>query len=810
MRRSTSPPCRLSFALFLSLLLLPCCLFAATISSIEVLQLSFQGEDASSRFVASEYAEFRISYETGPLPQFLNVQAMLPGSLEDPVWIVRNLFLRDLSSEPPLEQLSQQFSLEELGVNPGIEVEEILIGFSLQDRPLLDVYFSTWSAAVGVGLLLPVMPSTISFGAVDLAVSAAVPEGTAPSHGTHTAPDTSEVYSSWGCQVPNIDLGSTGSGAHPEDWGACGPASCANSLHWLKDHPQPGDPAIQFPSSLRETFGQLSRLMNRNPPYGGVFPRDMVRAKLDFAEAHGLPLRVKYQSVVQGDNGDVKSSSGKSTGKLENGSSGQAITKEWLAQQAKDGEDVELSVHWWYTDAGGVGHWGPGHFVVLTGMGETAGKTWLRFKDDKRQDYVNPDSLRHGNSDLVLKDGYYYVPGLNGKVNVPPGSSNWFDGKAIVTGAVAESPDATVTPPAGGETYGRYCQSVKRTIPKGGKLEVTYPSDGNRCYNSQLYVLDRTHTPPQKKIARAWNFNRGKKRVYSNPYDYPVTVELHNDDHGGSTTPYPGFGVNLNVVQPSSSKLAEDDPSNWEAYGGFSLGAHDSLWDDFSPVELGTMVNLGPIGDGFSLDQVPSHLGEMAGTQELWLNTDVPAWNPYWEHLGVLIAAGEVSQPGDLLVECPSTGSSDVVSITAIGRYELDLGVMPPQAQFQLRLVAQNGLDMQLDCLGVPSLVEGVPVSAPVLRRPVAAFLEHNHPNPFNPITTIRFGVPRSGHLSLIVYDLRGRKVRTLFEGYRPAGSFEERWDGRDEDGRPVVSGTYLYKLRTENEVLSRKMSLVR
>ena len=162
-------------------------------------------------------------------------------------------------------------------------------------------------------------------------------------------------------------------------------------------------------------------------------------------------------------------------------------------------------------------------------------------------------------------------------------------------------------------------------------------------------------------------FQSREKRVYSNPYDYPVTVELHNDDHGGGTTPYPSFGVNLKVVQPSSSKSPGDDPSNWEEYGGFSLGAHDSLWDDFSPVELGTMVNLGPIGDGFSLDQVPSHLGEMAGTQEFWIITDVPVWNACWEHLGALVAVGQLSHSGDLLVECPSTGSSDVVPITAIG-----------------------------------------------------------------------------------------------------------------------------------------------
>ena len=135
---------------------------------------------------------------------------------------------------------------------------------------------------------------------------------------------------------------------------------------------------------------------------------------------------------------------------------------------------------------------------------------------------------------------------------------------------------------------------------------------------------------------------------------------------------------------------------------------------------------------------------------------------------------------------------------------------MPPQAQFQLRLRGTERSGYAAGLPGIPSLVEGVPVSAPALTRPSAAFLAHNHPNPFNPNTTIRYGVPRAGQLSLIVYDLRGRRVRTLVEGYRPAGNFEESWDGRDERGRPVVSGTYVYKLRTESAVLSRKMSLVR
>ena len=100
--------------------------------------------------------------------------------------------------------------------------------------------------------------------------------------------------------------------------------------------------------------------------------------------------------------------------------------------------------------------------------------------------------------------------------------------------------------------------------------------------------------------------------------------------------------------------------------------------------------------------------------------------------------------------------------------------------------------------------------SAPPVSRAKSAFLAANQPNPFNPRTTIRFGVPVEGHVSVIVYDQRGRRVRTLLEGQHPAGEFETSWDARDERGRPVASGTYFYELRTNGQILSRKMSLVR
>ena len=64
--------------------------------------------------------------------------------------------------------------------------------------------------------------------------------------------------------------------------------------------------------------------------------------------------------------------------------------------------------------------------------------------------------------------------------------------------------------------------------------------------------------------------------------------------------------------------------------------------------------------------------------------------------------------------------------------------------------------------------------------------------------------------MNLIVYDLLGRKVATIAEGVRPAGWHTAQWDGRDDAGKPVASGIYLYRLQTGQFIQTRKMLLVR
>ncbi len=93
---------------------------------------------------------------------------------------------------------------------------------------------------------------------------------------------------------------------------------------------------------------------------------------------------------------------------------------------------------------------------------------------------------------------------------------------------------------------------------------------------------------------------------------------------------------------------------------------------------------------------------------------------------------------------------------------------------------------------------------------PVDFALYQNYPNPFNPQTAIRFDLDRNTQVSLVIYDLMGREVRTLIKGYRSAGTHMVSWSGRDNFGKPVATGTYFCRLRTENQVRTIRMVLLK
>lgn len=95
------------------------------------------------------------------------------------------------------------------------------------------------------------------------------------------------------------------------------------------------------------------------------------------------------------------------------------------------------------------------------------------------------------------------------------------------------------------------------------------------------------------------------------------------------------------------------------------------------------------------------------------------------------------------------------------------------------------------------------PVGRPAVRLAAA-------PNPFNPRTVLSFELPRSSHVALDVFGVDGRWITSLVDGPREAGTHRVVWDGRDERGREVASGSYLARLRVDGSEDTRKVTLVR
>lgn len=89
--------------------------------------------------------------------------------------------------------------------------------------------------------------------------------------------------------------------------------------------------------------------------------------------------------------------------------------------------------------------------------------------------------------------------------------------------------------------------------------------------------------------------------------------------------------------------------------------------------------------------------------------------------------------------------------------------------------------------------------------------LEQNYPNPFNPTTTISYSLPLDKKVSLRIYDMMGRVVRTLVDGkVQSAGRYKVQWDGRNQQGARVASGVYLYTLEFGNFKKTRSMTLLK
>ncbi len=115
---------------------------------------------------------------------------------------------------------------------------------------------------------------------------------------------------------------------------------------------------------------------------------------------------------------------------------------------------------------------------------------------------------------------------------------------------------------------------------------------------------------------------------------------------------------------------------------------------------------------------------------------------------------------------------------------------------YKLREVADNGLGAEYGPYSVTYRVSNQ--------------LDQNHPNPFNPTTVIKYGIASDNQVNLTIYDVAGRKVRTLVNERQRADVYRVTWDGMNDTGAKVASGVYFYKLVAGKFTQTKKMVLLK
>lgn len=93
---------------------------------------------------------------------------------------------------------------------------------------------------------------------------------------------------------------------------------------------------------------------------------------------------------------------------------------------------------------------------------------------------------------------------------------------------------------------------------------------------------------------------------------------------------------------------------------------------------------------------------------------------------------------------------------------------------------------------------------------PATMSLSQNYPNPFNPGSTIEFSLDQAGEVTITIYNALGQTVRRVVGESYPAGVHRVQWNGRDDSGKSVPNGVYIYRMEAGGSSISRKMTLVK
>lgn len=244
--------------------------------------------------------------------------------------------------------------------------------------------------------------------------------------------------------------------------------------------------------------------------------------------------------------------------------------------------------------------------------------------------------------------------------------------------------------------------------------------------------------------------------------------------------------------------------------------AHVAYWDGAGWRPLGTGVAgpvnaLTPIGTSLWLGgNFPKAGGILSKNVARWDDSLVPDYLSGFEARRegtYALATWRISETGDPVLfqvwrEVPGQPRTPIGNSRTADRLSFAVADPAPPVEAVSYWLQQTTDDGWVTWYG-PANVQAAPI-------PAALSLSQNRPNPFNPRTTIRFGLPQPGRVNLSIFDLRGARVAVLVDADLQAGERSVQWDGQDAHGALSASGTYIVRLVTEQGVRTSKLTLAK
>ncbi len=343
-------------------------------------------------------------------------------------------------------------------------------------------------------------------------------------------------------------------------------------------------------------------------------------------------------------------------------------------------------------------------------------------------------------------------------------------------------------------------------------------------------------------LSLSWNRLSGTIPAEIGDLTFLSSLYLHVNQLSGSIPPELGNLSNLIYLELYSNRLSGQIPSE---LGNLSrlegLWLHRNQLSGSIPPELGDLTNLTSLGlsNNQLTGSIPAELGNLTNLTGLGLSSNqltgsIPAELENLTNLTRLYLAG------NQLTGCIPAGLRDVATNDLDQLGLSDCGQEQTQAstdfngdgktdfvdffQFvdafgssdaRFDLNGDGKVDFVdffqfVDAFGSSGQAKLVALAQEMLGLPTVPELQQNTPNPFNSETVISWFLAKPGPARLEVFALTGQRLTVLHQGPLQAGYHRLRWDARDDEGRPLASGVYLYRLMTADAVVTHKLTLLR